>query len=144
MMSCNLMHAFRHVSMIASTNLQRVSSKPTPRVSVFIFGMGAIIVHPRSVGISLFCHMYCVRYTIFLHFSGFEGLEIPSARYAPLINFLKCSYLICLWSPALFRRKRWTESSTSASIGTLLLILNAVMWVVTGLSGGGEVRSSHQ
>ena len=121
-----LILALSQVSMIASTTFDRVSSKPIPRVLMFPFGMITIIVQPRSVGISPFCHMYCVRSTSFIHISEFGGMDVPSSVYSSLIHFLKCSALRCVWMPILFRRKRWTSTSTSFSVGKSSFILNGV------------------
>ena len=75
--------------MIASTTFQRVSIKLIPQVLVILFRVRMIIVQPRSVNISLFCHMYCVSSTSFLHLSGFGGVDAPSARYDSFSQFFK-------------------------------------------------------
>ena len=90
------------VSMITFTTFNSVSIRPTPRVLVFPLGMRNNIVHPRSVGIYPFCHMYSISPTRFFPGYGFGGVDDPSAAYAYHSHFLKCLTRRWVCPPALF------------------------------------------
>ena len=102
--SWKLILSIRRVSMIASDNFHSVSSRLIPWVLVLPLVMSTNIVHPRYVEISPCFHMYCVITTRFFHRSGFEGVAVPSAGYASLSRFLKCSAQRWVCPPTLFRR----------------------------------------
>ena len=98
------------VSIIASTTFHSNFNMPISWVYVLSLEIITRIVHPRSLGISLRCHINWVISTSFYHRYGLGGVYEPSAGYVSHRNFLKCSVQRWTWSPASWSKSRHTDT----------------------------------
>ena len=129
--------ALGRVSMSSSTTFHSDSNRPIPRVSMFSLDIRNRIIHPvtsRSPHAATWNEWYP---QASVTAPAWGGVDVPSAGYSSWSHFLKFSVRRSVCPPSLWSWICCTTDSILPSEGTSPLTLKVLMWVGTGLPGGG-------